>query len=40
MLITIMLAAPAVIWPVIMAAAASAARITFTARTLRSVLAG
>ncbi len=40
MLITIMLAAPAVIWPIIMAAAASAARITFTARTLRSVLAG
>ena len=40
MLITITLAAPAVIWPIIMAAAASAARITFTARTLRSVLAG
>ena len=40
MIITIMLAAPAVIWPIIVAAAASAARITFTARTLRSVLAG
>jgi hypothetical protein len=40
MLITITLAAPAVIWPIIVAAAASAARITFTARTLRSVSAG
>ena len=40
MLITIMLAAPALIWPIIMATAASAARITFTARTLRSALAG
>jgi hypothetical protein len=38
MVITVTLAAPAVIWPIIVAAAASAARITFTARTLRSVL--
>lgn len=34
----ITLAAPPVIWPIIVAMAASAARITFTARTLRSVL--
>jgi hypothetical protein len=40
MLITITLAAPAVIWPIVVAAAASAARITFAARTLRRVLAG
>jgi hypothetical protein len=39
MLITITLAVPAVVWPIIVAMAASAARITFTARTLRSVLA-
>jgi hypothetical protein len=31
---------PALIWPVILAAAASAARLTFIARTLRPVLAG
>jgi hypothetical protein len=39
MLIAITLTAPAVIWPIIVAAAASAARITFTARALRTVLA-
>jgi hypothetical protein len=39
MLAFIMLAAPAVIWPIIVAMAASAARITFTARRLPSVLA-
>jgi hypothetical protein len=39
MLAVIMLAAPAVIWPIIVAMTASAARITFTARRLRSVLA-
>ena len=33
-------AVPAVIWPIIVAAAASARRITFTARTLRLILAG
>jgi anti-anti-sigma regulatory factor len=36
----IMLAVPAVIWPIIVAAAASARRITFTTRTLRLILAG
>ena len=40
MLITIVLAGPAVLWPVILAVAASTVRMTFTARTLRSVLAG
>ena len=40
MLIAITLTVPAVIWPITVAAAASVARITFTARTLRSVLAG
>jgi hypothetical protein len=40
MLIAVTLAAPVVTWPVIVAAVASAARITFTARTLRRVLAG
>jgi hypothetical protein len=39
-LIAITLAAPAVIWPVIVAMTASLVRITFSARTLRSVLAG
>jgi len=40
MLIAITFAVPAVIWPVVMAAVASVARTTFTARILRSVLAG
>ena len=40
MLITIVLADPAVLWPVILAVAASTVRMTFTARTLRSVLPG
>lgn len=40
MLIAITLAVPAVIWPVIVAAVASAVRITFTTRSLCSVLAG
>jgi hypothetical protein len=40
MLITVMLAAPVLIWPVILAAAASAARLIFTARALRPVLTG
>jgi hypothetical protein len=40
MLIAITLAVPAVIWPVILAAVASAARITFATRILRSVLTG
>jgi hypothetical protein len=39
MLIVITLAAPAVLWPIILAMTASVARITFTARTLHSVLA-
>ena len=39
MIAVTMLAAPAVIWPIIVATAASAARLTFTARRLRSVLA-
>lgn len=38
--IAVMVAVPAVIWPVIVAAAASAVRITFTTRSLCSVLAG
>jgi hypothetical protein len=38
MLIAAALAAPAVIWPIIMAVTASLARISFTARTLHSVL--
>jgi hypothetical protein len=38
MLIAITLAVPVVIWPVIVAAVASAVRITFATRTLRSVL--
>jgi hypothetical protein len=40
MLITVMLAMPVLIWPVTLAAAASAARLTFAARALRTVLAG
>jgi hypothetical protein len=40
MLITVPLAIPAVIWPMILAMAASAARLTFTARALRPVLIG
>jgi hypothetical protein len=40
MLITVMLAIPALIWPVILAAAASAARLAFSARALRAVLTG
>ncbi len=40
LLITVMFAIPAVAWPTILAVAASAARLTFTARTLRPVLAG
>jgi hypothetical protein len=39
MLITVTLAAPVLIWPMFLAIAASAARLTFTARTLRPVLA-
>jgi uncharacterized membrane protein len=40
MLIMVMLAIPVLIWPVILAVAASATRLTFTARALRTVLAG
>jgi len=40
LLTAIPLTSPAVIWPVIVAAAASAVRISFTTRTLRSVLTG
>jgi hypothetical protein len=40
MLITVMLAIPVLIWPLILAAAASAARLTFSARALRAVLTG
>ena len=40
MLIATTLAAPAVIWPIMVAATASLARITFTTRTLHSVLTG
>jgi len=40
MLITVMLAIPVLIWPVILAATASAARLTFSARALRAVLTG
>jgi hypothetical protein len=39
MIAVTMLVAPAVIWPIIVATAASAVRLTFTARRLRSVLA-
>lgn len=38
MLITAVLAIPVLVWPVILAAAASIARLTFTARALRAVL--
>ncbi len=38
MLTAVLLAGPALIWPVILAATVSAARLTFTARTLRPVL--
>ena len=40
MLITAVLAIPVLVWPVILAAAASIARLAFTARALRAVLAG
>lgn len=40
MLIAVPLAVPAVTWPLILAATASAARMAITARTLRPVLAG
>jgi hypothetical protein len=40
MLITVVLAIPVLIWPVILAAAASTARLTFSARALRAVLTG
>jgi hypothetical protein len=39
LLITVAFVAPTVIWPVIVAVAASLARIAFSARTLRTVLA-
>ncbi len=38
MLTAVLLAGPVLIWPVILAATVSAARLTFTARTLRPVL--
>lgn len=40
MLVAVVVAVPVPIWPVILAAAASAARLTFTARALRAVLTG
>lgn len=40
MLIAVTLAAPSVVWPVLVAATASMARIAFTARTLCSILTG
>ena len=40
MLIAAVLAIPVLVWPVILAAAASVARLTFTARALRAVLTG
>ena len=40
MLIAVALAIPVLIWPVVLASAASAARLTFTARALRAVLTG
>ena len=40
MLIAVVLAIPVLIWPVILAAAASAARLTFSARALRTILTG
>jgi len=39
-LIAVMFAIPEVAWPTILAVAASAARLTFTAPTLRPVLTG
>ena len=38
--VAVAIAVPAVVWPVIVAVAASAVRITFASRGLRSVLAG
>ena len=40
MLLIVALAVPTVIWPVMLAASASAARLTFTARTIRPLLRG
>ena len=40
MLVMVAVAVPVLAWPVFLAAAASAARLTFTARTLRTLLAG
>ena len=40
MLTAVALAIPVLIWPVILASAASAARLTFTARALHAVLTG
>jgi hypothetical protein len=40
MLLIVALAVPTVIWPLILAAGGSAARLAFTARTLRPLLAG
>lgn len=40
MLITAVLVIPVLVWPVILAAAASIARLTFTTRALRAVLTG
>lgn len=40
MLVTVALVLPAVTWPIILAGAASAARLTFTARALRTVRTG
>jgi hypothetical protein len=40
MVIAVMLTAPAIIWPVVIAALTSLARVVFATRTLRSVLVG
>jgi hypothetical protein len=40
MLIAVVLAIPVLIWPVILAAAASAIRLTFSARAMRVILTG
>lgn len=40
LLIAVPLISPGTLWPVIIAAAASLTRVTFTARTLRTLLAG
>jgi hypothetical protein len=40
MLTTVIIAAPAVIWPLALAVAASAARLTLTVRALRPILTG